>query len=158
MLPRGFTLLESGSPPYKTGALRAKLQGSHGEMTAAHGYRVIFHSDGNKWPILDEIIAMGVDVIDPCESLATMEVKRFRETYPDTTVASPIDCQALLTTGTKEEVADACWQVIEDSGGRHVLTGSTSEIHPSVPIENALTMYRSFRDYPNLEKGVCPGS
>ncbi|MCK4299988.1 MAG: hypothetical protein KAX80_10675, partial [Planctomycetes bacterium] len=104
------------------------------------------------------IISLGVDVIDPCESLATMEVKRFRETYPNTTIASPVDCQVLLPTGTKEEVAAACWQVIADSGGRRVLTGSTSEIHPSVPLDNALTMYRIFRDYPRLEKGACHGS
>jgi uroporphyrinogen-III decarboxylase len=113
----------------------------------SHGYKVIFHSDGNKWLVLDDIISFGADVIDPCESLASMEVKKFKELYPDTTIASPIDCQNLLTSGTKEEVAEACWKLIEDANDERVLLGSTSEIHPSVPVENAMTMYDLLRNY-----------
>ena len=116
----------------------------------SHGYKVIFHSDGNKWPVLDDIISFGADVIDPCESLATMEVKKFKKLYPDTTIASPIDCQNLLTLGTKDEVAEACWELIEDANDERVLLGSTSEIHPAVPIENAITMYDILRNYKDM--------
>ena len=113
----------------------------------SHGYKVIFHSDGNKWLVLDDIISFGADVIDPCESLANMEVKKFKELYPNTTIASPIDCQNLLTSGTKDDVARACWELIEDANDERVLLGSTSEIHPSVPVENAMTMYDILRNY-----------
>ena len=116
----------------------------------SHGYKVIFHADGNKWPVLDDIISFGADVIDPCESLATMDVKKFKELYPNTTIASPIDCQYLLTLGTKDEVAEACWKLIEDANDERVLLGSTSEIHPSVPIENAVTMYDILRNYKDM--------
>ena len=113
----------------------------------SHGFKVIFHADGNKWPILDDVISFGVDVIDPCESLATMDVKKFRQLYPQMTVASPIDCQHLLALGTKEDIAAACQQALRDSRGERVLLGSTSEIHPEIPVENALTMYDIFRNY-----------
>jgi len=113
----------------------------------SYGFKVIFHADGNKWPILDDIISMGVDVIDPCESLATMEVKEFRRKYPNVTIASPIDCQDLLAHGTKEEIADACWQVLDDCEGKGVLLGSTSEIHPAISVDRAMTMYEIFRNY-----------
>jgi uroporphyrinogen-III decarboxylase len=76
-----------------------------------------------------------------------MEVKRFKELYPNTTIASPIDCQNLLTTGTKDDVAKACWKLIEDANDERVLLGSTSEIHPAVPVENAMTMYDILRNY-----------
>ena len=117
----------------------------------SHGFKTIFHADGNKWPILDDIISFGVDVIDPCESLATMEVKKFRRLYPDITIASPVDCQHLLAYGNKDEVARACWQVIEDCQGKGVLLGSTSEIHPEITVENAMAMYEVFRNYNNPE-------
>jgi uroporphyrinogen-III decarboxylase len=115
------------------------------------GYKVMFHSDGNKWPILDDIISFGADIIEPCETMATMEVKTLRETYPDTAFASPIDCQVLLAHGTKEDIEAACWQLLEDCGGKKVLTGSTSEIHPEISVENAMTMYNIFRNYHDPE-------
>jgi len=117
----------------------------------SHGFKVIFHADGNKWPILDDIVAFGADVIDPCETLATMDIRKLREKYPSTTFASPVDCQDLLAHGTTDEIAAACWKVLEDCGGKKVLTGSTSEIHPEISVENAMTMYDVFRNYSDPE-------
>ena len=85
-----------------------------------------------------------------CFSYSNMEVKKFKELYPETTIASPIDCQNLLTSGTTEEVAEACWKLIEDTNDERVLLGSTSEIHPAVPIENAVTMYDILRNYKDM--------
>ena len=126
----------------------------------SHGFTVIFHADGNKWSVLDDIISFGADVIDPCETLATMHIKQLRETYPDTTFASPVDCQDLLARGSKEEIAAACWQVLEDCGGKRVLTGSTSEIHPGISVANAMTMYDIFRNYndPSFVAAHKPGA
>ncbi|MDP6110574.1 MAG: uroporphyrinogen decarboxylase family protein [Planctomycetota bacterium] len=112
----------------------------------SHGYKVIFHADGTKWEILDDIVSFGADIIDPCETMANMDIRKFRELYPDTTIASPVDCQELLALGPKERIADACWKVLDDCGGKRVLTGSTSEIHPGISVENAMTMYDIFRN------------
>lgn len=108
-----------------------------------YGYFVIWHSDGNKWPLIAEILDMGVDSINPCEPMATMEVKKFRGLYPDTVIGSMIDCQNLLAFGSPEEIAQATRKAIEDSGGAKTLIGSTSEIHPEVKVENALAMYKT---------------
>lgn len=113
----------------------------------SHGYKVMFHSDGNKWVILDDIISFGADIIEPCETMATMDVRKLRELYPQTALASPVDCQVLLAFGTKEEIAAACWKVLDDCDGKRVLTGSTSEIHPAISVANAMTMYDIFRNY-----------
>jgi len=111
-----------------------------------HGYFVIFHSDGKKWPVIQDLIDLGADSINPCESLATMEVKRFRELYPDTVIGSMVDCQNLLAFGTPDEIRAKTVQAIEDSGGARTLIGSTSEIHPEIPVENALAMYEVARN------------
>ena len=112
-----------------------------------YGYYVILHSDGNKWQLVQDLIDMGADSINPCEPLATMEVKRFREAYPDTVIGSMVDCQDLLAFGTPEEIRSKTIQAIEDSGGARTLIGSTSEIHPEIKVENALAMYEVARNY-----------
>lgn len=112
-----------------------------------YDYYVIFHSDGNKWPIIDDLIELGVDSINPCEPLATMEVREFRRRYPDTVIGSMIDCQNLLAFGTLEEITTATKKAIEDSGGAKTLIGSTSEIHPGIKVQNALAMYETARNY-----------
>jgi len=76
-----------------------------------------------------------------------MEVKRFRELYPDTVIGSMIDCQDLLAFGTPEEVRNATKKAIDDSGGAKTLIGSTSEIHPEIKLENALAMYETAKEY-----------
>ena len=111
-----------------------------------YGYFVIWHSDGRKWEVIPDILQMGVDSVNPCEPLATMELKKFRELYPDTVIGSMIDCQDQLAFGTPEEVAKATRAALEDSGGARTLIGSTSEIHPDIPIENALAMYNVARN------------
>lgn len=112
-----------------------------------YGYYVILHSDGNKWSIIDDLIRLGVDSINPCEPLATMELKRFREEYPDTVIGSMIDCQELLALGTVEDIVAVTRKAIRDSGGAKTLIGSTSEIHPTITVENALAMYQTAKTY-----------
>jgi hypothetical protein len=111
----------------------------------SYGYYVILHSDGNKWPVIPDLIGMGVDSINPCEPLATMDVARFRREYPDTVIGSMVDCQNLLAFGTPDEIRQATLKAVADSGGACTLVGSTSEIHPEIPVENALAMYDTAR-------------
>jgi len=113
----------------------------------SYGYFVIWHSDGKKWEVIDDILELGADSINPCEPLATMEVKKLRELYPDTVIGSMIDCQDLLAFGKPEEVAEATKKAIADSGGARTLIGSTSEIHPEIKVENALAMYDTAKNY-----------
>jgi hypothetical protein len=112
-----------------------------------YGYFVIFHSDGKKWQVIQDLIDMGADSINPCEPLSGMEVKRFREEYPDTVIGSMVDCQNLLAFGTPDEVREATLKAIEDSDGAKTLIGSTSEIHPAIPVENALALYETARNH-----------
>ncbi|MCL5772604.1 MAG: hypothetical protein M1479_10105 [Actinobacteria bacterium] len=118
------------------------------ERWKSHGYKHIYFADGFKWPILDEILSWGlIDAVDPFEPLAHMEVSRFRKEYPNTTICQPIDCQNLLFTGTPEEVRRATLKSIKDANGKKILIGSSSEVHPNIPIENAMAMYEAARSY-----------
>jgi uroporphyrinogen-III decarboxylase len=76
-----------------------------------------------------------------------MEVKKFRELYPNTVIGSMIDCQNLLAFGSQSEIKKATEKAIDDSGGGKTLIGSTSEIHPGIKVENALAMYETAKNY-----------
>lgn len=118
------------------------------ERWKSHGYYHIYFADGYKWPILDEVLSWGlIDAIDPFEPLSHMDVAKFRKKYPDITVCQPIDCQNLLYTGEPEDIAKATTKAIEDAGARKIIIGSSSEIHPNIPVKNAMAMYETARNY-----------
>ena len=118
------------------------------ERWKSYGYYHIYFADGYKWPILDEVLSWGlIDAVDPFEPLSHMDVKRFRGKYPETVICQPVDCQNLLYTGTPEEIRKATVKAIEDAGAYKILVGSTSEVHPNVPVENALAMYEAASRY-----------
>jgi len=103
----------------------------------------IFHSDGNLWPVLDDLVGAGIDGINPLEVLAGMTVEGVREAYPDLILTGGVDVSQLLPLGTPEEVREACLHNIAASDGRGYLMGSSTELHWGVKLENAIAMYET---------------
>ena len=103
----------------------------------------LFHSDGNLWIVLDDLVEAGVDGLNPLEILADMTVKKVRDQYPNLFLAGGIDVSQLLTLGTPEEVRATCRQAIADTGGRGFFMGSSTELHWDVKLENATAMFES---------------
>jgi len=100
------------------------------------GARVIKHTDGDLWPILDMIVESGVDGLGPLEPVPTMRLSRIKAAYPRVTVVGNIDV-ALLSTGTPEQVREATRACIADaaSGGRFILSSGnsiTSSVKPEL--------------------------
>jgi uroporphyrinogen decarboxylase len=109
----------------------------------------LFHSDGNLWAILDDLVAAGIDGLNPLEVLAGMSVKDVRQKYPPLFLTGGIDVSQLLSFGTPEEVRAACRQAISDTGGRGYFMGSTTELHWDVRLENAQAMFETALTYPH---------
>jgi hypothetical protein len=112
------------------------------EAWHSHGIKVIFHSDGNLWRVLDDFKAAGIDGLNPLEPLSHMYAGDVRKSYPDWILMGGIDSSALLAFASEEEVRQAVRQTIDDAGSRGGLwLGSSSEIHPAIPSQNALAMW-----------------
>ena len=130
------------------------------EETHRLGVPFIKHTDGNIWPILDDIVATGIDAIDPLEPIAGMDIGEVKSRYGDRlAVAGNVDCTEVLTRGTREDVVEAVKETIAKAsvGGGHILSSSNS-IHPGVNPENYRTMVeaaREFGAYPLDEKMVA---
>ncbi len=103
----------------------------------------LFHSDGRLWGVLDDLVAAGIDGLNPLEVLAGMTVGEVRQRYPALFLTGGIDVSQLLPFGTPAEVREACRTAIAEAGGRGYFLGSTTELHWDVPLENAMAMFET---------------
>ena len=108
----------------------------------SHGVKVIFHSDGNLWRVLDDFQAAGIDGLNPLEPLSHMYAGGVRSKYEDWILMGGIDSSQLLPFASEDDVRRMVRQTITEAGvhGRLWL-GSSSEIHPAIPPANAFAMW-----------------
>ncbi|NQU11279.1 hypothetical protein HQ590_10840 [bacterium] len=104
-----------------------------------HGIKFIFHSDGNIMPILDDLVATGIDGLNPLETIAGVDLKQVRKRHPELILLGGIDCSQLLPFGTTNDVRRVTRQAMQDAGPWY-FPGSTSEIHNNIPLDNVKAM------------------
>ena len=118
-------------------------------MIHDEGALCIKHSDGDLYPLLDDIVSAGPDGINPIEPVAGMALKKVKQLVGDQVcLTGNIDCAHLLPHGTPEEVRQAVRQAIADAapGGGYILTSSNS-IHSSCRAENFVAMVRACHEF-----------
>ncbi|BBO75204.1 hypothetical protein DSCW_26210 [Desulfosarcina widdelii] len=124
------------------------------EKAHAKGLKVVRHSDGNLWPIMDILIETGYDGINPLEPQAGMHMKKVKDYCGDKLcLLGNIDCVDLLPSGTPEQVEQAVIQTIEDGaeGGGLILCSSNS-LHPGVNPENCMAMFKAARKHGRYQR------
>ncbi|MDZ4165006.1 MAG: uroporphyrinogen decarboxylase family protein [Smithellaceae bacterium] len=117
------------------------------------GLKVVRHSDGNLWSIMDILIDSGYDGLNPLEPQAGMDLKKVKEAYGNRIcLLGNIDCKELLPAGTPEQVDAAVKQAIYDAaaGGGYILCDSNS-LHPGVNPENCIAMFEATKKYGRYE-------
>lgn len=122
------------------------------EHVHEHGLKIIKHSDGNVWPILDDFLEVGFDGFHPIQPQC-MDIARVKEHVSgNLCLLGNIDCRDLLCFDTEENVVKAVKETIEKAapGGGYIICSSNS-IHPGVKPENYIAMIRAAHKY-----GVYP--
>jgi uroporphyrinogen decarboxylase len=112
------------------------------------GVPIIKHTDGNLWPILEDLLEAGFDGIHPIQP-QSMEIQKVKEHLKGKAcVLGNIDCTYLLPFGTKEEVAESVKETIRKAapGGGYILSSSNS-IHPGCKGENVVAMFEAAKKY-----------
>jgi uroporphyrinogen decarboxylase len=113
------------------------------------GLKVVRHSDGNLWSLLDMLLETGYDGLNPLEPQADMNLKKVKAHCGDKIcLLGNIDCLELLPVGTPEQVDAAVKQAIEDAaaGGGYIVCSSNS-LHPAVNPENCIAMFEATKKY-----------
>lgn len=112
------------------------------------GLKIVKHSDGNLWPIIDDFVEVGFDGIHPIQPqcMDIGEVKKYLG--KKTCILGNIDCRSLLPFGTEEEVEETVKETIKKAskGGGYIISSSNS-IHPGVKPENYVAMINAVHKY-----------
>jgi len=130
---------------------REYIKPYHKEIVAyAHQkeLKVVKHSDGNIWPILDDFLKVGFDGIHPIQPqcMDIREVKKYLT--GKACILGNIDCRNLLPFGTEEQVEQTVKETIQKvaPGGGYIITSSNS-IHPACKPENYIAMVKAAHKY-----------
>ena len=116
------------------------------------GLHVWLHTDGWTFEILDDLIEIGVDVLNPQHCI--MGSDRVAEKIAGRIcLRSDLDRQHIIPRGTPDEIVAHVKEIMELFGnfnGGIVLHG---EVGPDVPFENIQALYRAMRDYGDYPLG-----
>jgi len=114
----------------------------------ARGLAVIYHSDGNVWPFMEELIDIGFEGFNPIQPQC-MDIAEVKKKFGSRLcLVGNIDCRDLLCFGTEEEVDRVVRETVASAapGGGYILSSSNS-IHPGVRPENFIAMVKAGQKY-----------
>jgi len=113
------------------------------DMTHSHGVKFLFHSCGAIRPLIEDLIEIGVDILDPLQAAADgMEPQPLKDAYGDRICLHGGICtQYLLPRGTPDEVRCEVQRRLEimGNGGGYILA-PCHVLQTDVPTENILAL------------------
>jgi len=119
-------------------------------MKSATRAKVVLHSDGSVYPIIGDLVDIGIDGLNPVQvSAADMEPRRLKAEFgKDLAFWGAIDTHRVLPHGIPEEVAAEVRRRIDvlAPGGGYVVA-SVHNIQAEVPPENVVVMVRTAQEY-----------
>lgn len=112
--------------------------------------KFMYHTDGSVTPVIDDIIEMGVDVLNPIQTSAMgMDTAALKEAYHGRLVFhGAIDVQQMLPFSTPEEVRQDVAKRIRDLGrGGGYILAPCHNIGADVPPENIEALFAAAHEY-----------
>lgn len=119
----------------------------YAEIVHRHGKKLLLHTCGSTRALLPEIIAAGVDLMEPVQTSAIgMSVEGLKQDFGSRMAFyGGIDLISVLSTGTPEVVRAEVlknFRVLGKQGG-YILGPGHTYIQPDCPLENILAMYET---------------
>ena len=121
--------------------------------------KFMYHTDGTITPVLDDIVEMGVDILNPIQTSAmNMDTAALKEQYHGKLCFhGAIDVQQMLPFSSPEEVRyDVAKRLYDLGRGGGYIFAPCHNIGSDVPVENVFAMYDAAKElgaYP-LEKAA----
>jgi len=113
------------------------------------GMDVFFHSCGNITLIVEDLIGIGVDILDPIQPVAMAPKEMARQFGGQVTFSGAIDDQELLCRGTPQQVKDTVRELIDTLGrpfGGRYLIAPANVLVPDIPLENVQALFEAAHD------------
>lgn len=114
-----------------------------------NGIKVLHHNDGDCRPLLDDIVTMGIDVLNPIQwRCGDWDLPGLKQKYGDNICFhSALDNQITLPLGSVQDVEKEVTVLVETLGGDGTgfILGPCHNIQINTPLENILALYDSVR-------------
>jgi uroporphyrinogen decarboxylase len=108
--------------------------------------KIAYHTDGVVYPIIPDLIEIGLDILNPIQPMAMNPVRLKNEFGRDLCFWGSLDIQQTLPFGTPEQVKEEVLtrlQTIGKDGG--LLIGPTHNLQLDTPLENFWAMVETIR-------------
>lgn len=112
--------------------------------------KVMFHTDGDIFPLIGDFIEMGVDILNPIQTAGKMaNTEALQERFgSDIVFCGGIDTGHILPEGSPEEVRGEVRRVINTLGpGGGLMIGAVHTVMNDVPAENVLAMVDAVEEF-----------
>ena len=113
-----------------------------------HGLKVMYHTCGAVTPILDDLIACGIDVLDPVQAdaagMSPEELSRWKGRIG---FHGGISTQTLLPNGTPGQVYETTQRTIAALGPLGYIVAPDQDLIGDVPVENIDAMVRAAKEF-----------
>jgi uroporphyrinogen decarboxylase len=115
------------------------------DQAKSYGLAVMHHSCGSVFPLIDDLIELGADIIHPIQALAAdMNAENLKKHYHNRIAfCGGIDAQYLLVKGSPHEVRKRVQELMELFPTGLVLSPSHEAILPDVPPENIEAIFQT---------------
>ena len=109
---------------------------------------VFYHSDGNVEPYIEDLIEIGLDILNPVQP-ECMDPAEIKAKYGDRLAFwGCIGTQTTMPFGTPDDVRRAVKWTIETVGrGGGLLVAPTHVLEPDVPWENVVALFEAVEEY-----------
>jgi len=108
---------------------------------------LLMHSDGSLYPIIPDLIEIGVDILNPIQYTAKdMELSRLKKEFGKELCfwGGGIDTQKILPFGTPDQVSDEVKRNIDIlAPGGGFIFGPVHNITEGVPVHNIISAYQT---------------
>jgi uroporphyrinogen decarboxylase len=110
------------------------------------GMDVWYHTDGYINDIFEDLIEIGVDVINSQVAVVGLDWVA-RNVRGKVAFRTDIDRQQVMPFGSPSQVKEEVFRTFEACGTADGGIVACGEVGPDVPLENVLAMYEAFREY-----------
>jgi uroporphyrinogen decarboxylase len=120
------------------------------DMAHRHEVKVMFHSCGAILPLIERIVDIGVDVLDPLQVAADgMDPHLIKERFGGRIcLHGSVDTQHVLPHGSPKDVVDTVRTMIDVLGpGGGLILSPSHVLQTDVPTENIVAMYETAYSY-----------
>lgn len=120
-------------------------------VDAAHRKHIYFihHTDGNIWPIIDDLTDTGIDALHSIDPSAGMNLAEVKDKYGGkVALCGNVDAATTMAYGSPDQVANEARKCIRDgapSGGYFLTTSNC--IYKGIPPANAIALARVGEKY-----------